>query len=153
MKIKSITKLALVVSLTVVPFSYDSANAQESSESYSQMQDEKRKNGVMKKVKELDLSEEQKKQLKAIKEKKKARKETKKANRNKIKDLRLQLQAGFKSSKSSSELRSIHKQIKAIHTQLQEERFETLLEIREVLTPEQRATIDFLPFKKLKPKK
>lgn len=150
MKLTLLTKLALATSLSMAPFQYAAAG---DDASYEMSEGKKHKNGLMKKIKELDLSDEQKEKFKAIKERKKASKAEKKANRQKIKAMKEQLQAEFKGTKSSSELRALHKEIKTLHTRLQEERFNMILEVREILTPEQRAQIDFFPFKKLKKNK
>ena len=148
MKLTLLIKLAVAASLSMAPFQYASAVDDPSYEISEMMK--KHKKGLMKKIKELDLSEEQKEKLKAIKERKKASRAEKKANRQKIKAMKEQLQAEFKGTKSSSELRALHKEIKTLHTRLQEERFNTILEIREILTPDQRAQMNFFPIQKTK---
>ncbi|MDB2447045.1 Spy/CpxP family protein refolding chaperone [bacterium] len=111
------------------------------------------KKGFMKKLKALNLSAEQLEQLKAIKKEKKSSKEAHKASRQEMKNLKEKLRLALKGSQSQSEVKAINDEIKKLHSKRQDERFNMMLKIREILTPEQRAKFDFSPGKGKKDRK
>ncbi|MCG5058230.1 MAG: Spy/CpxP family protein refolding chaperone [Limnoraphis sp. WC205] len=87
---------------------------------------------------QLNLSAEQQQQIDSIKEQRKASSE----------GLRQQMQAAMEqmrslqaSNASADQLRQQHQQIQQLHQQMGNQRFEAMLEIREVLTTEQRAKL------------
>lgn len=91
---------------------------------------------MMKMVKELDLSAEQKEKLKTERQKNQT---TMKALRDSQKAAREKLRAGFQSNASNEELKNLHKEVQTSMTALMDARFNNMLSIREILTPEQRA--------------
>lgn len=92
--------------------------------------------GELQKLKvELQLTD---KQLEQIKAHRKSNKGKGKKFREEIKKLQEDLQAGMKGSKSENELRAIHSQLKSLHDQMADFRFERMMFMRNILTPEQR---------------
>ena len=105
-----------------------------SSEAFAR--DGKRKGGGMGKIlKQLDLSEDQKEQLKTIR---KDNKKMGKADKGKIKELWGQMKSKFGSDASESEVRALHEQIKNLKMEKMEKRFSRIMKIRTILTVEQR---------------
>lgn len=104
-------------------------------------------------LKQLDLTKEQQEKLKALKDDdgedwKKTRAEMKE-NRDKMKE-------AFKSSSSEADVRKLHESIKATRIQKMDRRFDKMMKIRSVLTPEQRVKFIELQdkqFAKRRPKK
>jgi len=91
----------------------------------------------------LGLSEEQQQQLKAHREK--FRSENK-DSREQARDLKQQLKAELrKNDVNREEVMRIHNQIKALKSEADDRRLEGILEVREILTPEQ-----FTKFQELK---
>ncbi len=87
--------------------------------------------------KQLGLSKEQKQQLDDMRKNKGAdHKELKK----KKKELRKSMNEAMMSDASETDLRSLHNQISSLQTQIKTKRFEKMLKIRKILTPEQRKT-------------
>ena len=112
---------------------------------YEQKEGKGKKHGIMKMLKSLDLSEEQLEKIKEIKKQKKESRADKKTKKEEIKKLKQELKEKFKSSASSAEIRTLDNKIKNLHTQVQRDRLEMMLSIREVLTPAQRAKFEFFP--------
>lgn len=86
-------------------------------------------------MKELKLTAEQKEKIKAEREK---RKSDMKATREKSKAAREKLREAFQQNASADQLRALKNEVQAAHMALANARFEGMLAIREVLTPEQR---------------
>ena len=90
-------------------------------------------------LKELDLTTEQSEQINNIREQSRTENEAlhqeMQANREQMKSL-------FSSDVSVEQLRQQHQQSQALRQQLGNNRFEMMLQIREVLTPEQRSQIE-----------
>ena len=86
----------------------------------------------------IDLSDEQSQQIKAIEEESKATadeiKQQMRLQHEQMKDL-------MASDASVEEIRSQYQEAQGLRQQMSDNRFETMLEIREVLTPEQRSQI------------
>lgn len=131
---KTSKKLLLILALTL--FAINTGYAKEV---------RKRGKGHSKIFKELGLSEDQMIKVKALrKEDRGLNKEVKRtirANREKMKEV-------FASGSSDSELRTLHKEMKTLRNQRDDKKFEKMLKIRSILTPEQR-----VKFQKLKSKR
>lgn len=87
-------------------------------------------------IEELDLSPEQSERIQAIREESRQAMEP---LREQLRQAREQLQSQIASGDSTDQLRQQHEQVQTLHQQLGDQRFETMLAIRQVLTPEQRA--------------
>ncbi len=90
--------------------------------------------GFLKIMKELDLTDAQKAELKKLR----GKKEDRKNDRKKIRNLRTQLQAAMVANSSDAELLALFKELKEARDTSQTKRFKQMLEIRKILTPEQR---------------
>jgi periplasmic protein CpxP/Spy len=86
----------------------------------------------------LDLTDAQKEALGEIRTASKAQM---RESRAAIRDARRQLHAGLAGDTDADELRELHREIQAMRAEVHEQRFERLLEVREVLTPAQRAQL------------
>ena len=98
-----------------------------------------RRGGGMKKILEqLNLTPEQSQKIDAIHEQFHSDKESlfeeMRTNHQEMRSL-------FASDASSQELRKQHQKIQDLHQQLGNNRFETMLQVREILTPEQRSQL------------
>ncbi len=91
---------------------------------------------INKVLKQLDLTTEQSEQIKAIKESAQASKEN---LREQMRAEKQEMRSLFESDASSAELTQQHQKLQALHQQRGENRFQTMLQIREILTSEQRA--------------
>ena len=94
--------------------------------------------GMEKLLQQLDLTTEQSEQIDTITEQSKTIAEP---LHEQIKTQRDQMQALMASSEDTEQIRAEYQEIQNLHQQLSDNRFETMLQIREVLTPEQRAEI------------
>jgi Spy/CpxP family protein refolding chaperone len=94
------------------------------------------KHGGMKVFKELNLNAEQKEQIKAIRQ---ANKDKMKSLREKAKTDREAFKSAMESEASKSKLVSLRKKMVKSKQALKDQQFENMLEIREILNPEQRA--------------
>jgi Spy/CpxP family protein refolding chaperone len=104
--------------------------------------DELGRGGKMGKLlKQLDLSKEQKEK---IKEHRESNKGNKKELRSQLKEAKSKMQTAFQSNASEGELRSLHSELKSLKTRMADARFEKMLFLRSVLTPEQRAKLEEL---------
>ncbi len=83
----------------------------------------------------LDLSSEQKDQLKAIR---RANRDNRNQIQDRIEDARDHLQNLMQSDASEDELRAAHKKVQEAMQAAGNDRFEQMLKIRAILTPEQR---------------
>ena len=88
---------------------------------------------VKKMLSKLDLSNEQKLQIKELERNKSYQKE----KRAKIKELKKELGQSLKNNASHQELLGFHEQIYKIKAQMAAKDFEYMLEIRRILTPKQ----------------
>ena len=86
-------------------------------------------------LKQLDLTSEQKDQFKKFRQENKT---NRKAKREQIKSLRAEMKKSFQSDASESSLRTLHAKLKGLRSQMADSRFNKMLKIRSVLTPEQR---------------
>lgn len=107
---------------------------------------------MMKHLEALDLSEDQKTKLGEIRE---HSKEKKQVIKKKVRAAREQLQKAFFEDRSESELKSLREVVKSARSEMGDHRFEKILAIRKILTPEQRKKFHELraDHKKLKEKK
>ena len=85
-------------------------------------------------MKELDLTEDQKVKMKALKKSKPDHK----ASRENMKKLKDQLKAALKSDTSDADLIKMHGEIQTARNKKATERFNHMLAVRAILTPEQR---------------
>ncbi len=85
---------------------------------------------------QLELTPEQSAQIETIEQKSRSETETlRQEMRQNVEKMRSLLTA---SDAAPEELRQQHEQIQALREQLDDQRFETMLQVREILTPEQR---------------
>ncbi|MFT6630551.1 MAG: protein CpxP [Bacteriovoracaceae bacterium] len=91
--------------------------------------------GFSKILKQLDLSDDQKVKLKELR---KAKKSAGKSDHGELKKLREEMKSKFASSASESEIRALHNKIKTMRHAKGDERFSRVMEIRNILTVEQR---------------
>jgi len=89
-------------------------------------------------LQQLDLTPEQSEQIEAIKEQSKTRMEDLKQQ---MRSQREQMKSLLANDADAEEIRTQHQEAQDLHQQAANNRFETMLEIREVLTSEQRAKI------------
>ena len=96
---------------------------------------QKGKHGEMKVLKQLDLSDEQKEKIKALRE---GKKDKMKSLREKAKSDREAFQAAMESDSSKSQLKSLRSKMIKSKQAVRDHQFNSMLEVREVLNPEQR---------------
>ncbi|BAZ45795.1 hypothetical protein NIES4102_28210 [Chondrocystis sp. NIES-4102] len=89
----------------------------------------------------LDLTTEQSQQIDAIKEEEKTQTEALREQMDVEKD---KMRSLLSSDANSDQLRQQHQTIQALDQQLKDNHFETMLKMREVLTPDQRAQLSEL---------
>lgn len=89
-------------------------------------------------LQELNLTPEQSERIRAIHQESK---EGSQGLREQMKAAKEQMRNLMNSGASSDQLRQQHDQIQSLHQQLSDRRFETMLKINEVLTPEQRSQL------------
>lgn len=89
-------------------------------------------------LQQLDLTSEQSQQIETIQEQFRSENE---ALLQEMQSNRQQMHSLLTSDTSAEELRQQHQQAQSLHQQLSDNRFETMLQIRDVLTPEQRAQV------------
>lgn len=87
---------------------------------------------------QLDLSTEQRQRIEAIEQQSETETE---GLHQQLREAKQQMQSLLSSEASTNELRQQHQQIQELHQQLEDSRFETRLQVREVLTPEQRTQL------------
>ena len=91
--------------------------------------------GIKKLTEKLDLTDEQSTQIDAIHEKYRAANEE---NYQQLQEAREEMRSLLTSDANPDRLRQQHQQMQSLRQQLANSRFEAMLEVREVLTPEQR---------------
>ena len=101
--------------------------------------------GANRLLEQLDLTSEQSEQIEAIQEQSETENQ---ALFEQLQTNHQQMQSLLSSNANSEELRANHQQEQNLRQQLGNNRFETMLEIREVLTPEQRTQMTELMEKK-----
>ena len=89
-------------------------------------------------IEELDLSPEQSEQIQAIREESRTAMQP---LRDQLQQAREQLRSQMASNTSTDQLQRQHQQVQALHQELGDQRFETMLAIRQVLTPAQRTQL------------
>ena len=87
-------------------------------------------------LEQLDLTPEQSEQIETIRQQSQADTET---LRQEFQQAHAQMRSLLAGNANSDELRQQHQQIQTLHQQLGNQRFETMLQVREILTPEQRS--------------
>lgn len=90
----------------------------------------------MERLMELDLTPEQSEQIETIRQQSQADTEP---LRQEFQQAHEQMRSLLAGNANSDELRQQHQQIQTLHQQLGNQHFETMLEVREILTPEQRS--------------
>ncbi len=95
----------------------------------------RRGEGFKRLLEQLDLTADQSQQIEAIQEKSRTEKET---LRQQMQTRHQEMRSLFTSDSTPEQLREQHEQLQALHQQLANNRFETMLQVREILTPEQR---------------
>ena len=144
MSVRSSTLLAVAVALTVSgtvalaePFSQSNSPPTPNSPSLAQGPRSLRKQQLQKEqfTEQLNLSESQTQQLEAIRQKYWGQMEQ---LRKKIQPQKQELQNLMAGTADASAIRNQHAQLLSLRQQLGNLRFESMLEMREVLTPEQR---------------
>ena len=91
--------------------------------------------GIKKLTEKLDLTEEQSTQIEAIQEKYRAANEE---NYQQLKQVRDEMRSLLSSDANPNQLRQQHQEMQSLRQQLGNNRFEAMLEVRDILTPEQR---------------
>jgi Spy/CpxP family protein refolding chaperone len=97
-----------------------------------------RGNRMEKLLQQLDLTSEQSQQIETIQEQFRSENE---ALWQEMQANKQQMRSLLSSDTSAEELRQQHQQAQSLHQQLSDNRFETMLQIRDVLTPEQRSEL------------
>lgn len=95
----------------------------------------KRGGGMQRVLQQLDLTPEQLQQIEVIQEQSKNQSQ---ALRQQMQTQRDEMRSLLASDATPEQLQQQHQQAQNLHQQLGDNRFETLLQVREVLTPEQR---------------
>lgn len=101
-------------------------------------------------IEELNLSFAQQQQLEAIRQQRQLEMQSLK---QRVRDLRQEMEQLMASNASQDQLRSKFQQVQALKNQIAEARFEQMLAMREVLTPEQRAKFNELMLQRRFPKR
>ena len=91
---------------------------------------------MQKLLEQLDLSSEQSQQIETIQQQARTDAEP---LREELQQAREQMRSLMVADTNSDELRQQYQQLQTLHQQLGTQRFETMLQVREVLTPEQRS--------------
>ncbi|MEM9541842.1 MAG: Spy/CpxP family protein refolding chaperone [Cyanobacteria bacterium P01_E01_bin.42] len=94
--------------------------------------------GMQRMLEQLNLSDAQQQQIQAIREQAKANSE---GLREEMKSAREQMRSLMSGNASESELRQQYQTIENLRDRASDRRFETMLQIREVLTPAQRTQL------------
>ncbi|MGB3692392.1 MAG: Spy/CpxP family protein refolding chaperone [Spirulinaceae cyanobacterium] len=89
-------------------------------------------------LQELNLTTEQSERIKAIHQESK---ESSQGLREQMKAAKEQMQTLMANGASSQQLQQQHQQMQSLHQQLSDRRFEVMLKVNEVLTPEQRSQL------------
>ncbi|MDY7015727.1 MAG: Spy/CpxP family protein refolding chaperone [Cyanobacteriota bacterium] len=89
-------------------------------------------------LQQLNLTPEQTEQIRAIKEQARSANE---GLREQMQSAREQMQSLMAGNASADRLRQQHNTIQTLHQQMSDRRFDTMLQVREILTPEQRAQL------------
>ncbi len=96
---------------------------------------------VEKLLQQIDLTTEQRQKIAAIQEESNTKTEALEALHQEMHSQHQKMESLLVSNASIEQLRQQHQQLEKLHQQLGNNRFETMLRIREVLTSEQRAKI------------
>jgi Spy/CpxP family protein refolding chaperone len=85
--------------------------------------------------KQLELTKEQKVQLKTMRKNSKGQMKSLRTEKKKV---RKELKQAMRSNTPDTKLRSLHNEITRLQNKIKDQRFEKMLAIRKILTPEQR---------------
>lgn len=137
------TASAIAATMLILPFGINAAEAQINSGdsmmewSHQNKHADRRgmRGGINNLIQQLDLTPEQSEQIRAIAEQSKTESQP---LRQQLETNRQEMGSLLASNASPEELRTNHQNLQNLHQELGNNRFETMLEIREVLTPEQR---------------
>jgi len=94
-----------------------------------------REGGPAEMMKELNLSAEQREKLVEIRKANRAKMET---LRDKMNDFHKKMEEALQSNASADEARKLHKEYRPLRQEMEDQRFEQILKVREILTPDQR---------------
>ncbi|MDY6784491.1 MAG: Spy/CpxP family protein refolding chaperone [Cyanobacteriota bacterium] len=89
-------------------------------------------------LQQLDLTPQQTEQIRAIKEQERSASE---GLRQQMQAAREQMESLLAGNASADQLRQQHNTVQGLRQQMGDRRFETMLQVREILTPEQRAQL------------
>jgi periplasmic protein CpxP/Spy len=140
---------AITTSLLVVPFGVTAARAnpvnnisestspmKQFGKNYAHANRMGRSGGMDRMLEQLNLSDEQSQQIEEIKTQSRTNNES---LYQEIEAIHEEMRSLLAEDPSVEQLREQHQKMQALHQQLGDNRFETMLQIREVLTPEQRS--------------
>ena len=133
---------AIIAAITILPLGANAAMAQNIGENTTMEWSHQNKHagkrgmrGIARLVQQLDLTSEQSEQIETIREQSKTENQ---ALFEQLQTNRQQMQSLLTSNADPEQLRNNHQQGQNLRQELDDNRFETLLEVREILTPEQR---------------
>lgn len=137
------TVSAIAVTMLILPLGINAVEAQSQLQDNTNMEwsdhnkhaGKRGMSGITKLIQQLDLTSEQSEQIEAISERAKTEN---RALFEQLQTNRQEMQSLLTSDASLEELRANHQQVQNLQQELGNNRFETMLEIREILTPEQR---------------
>lgn len=137
------TASAIAATILILPFGINAVEAQNNSGDSMMEWSERNKHegkrgmrgGITRLTEQLDLTPEQTEQIEAIAERSKTDNQ---ALIEQLQTNRQEMRSLLASNASPEELRANHQDLQNLRQELGNNRFETMLEIRETLTPEQR---------------
>ena len=135
---------AIIAAITILPLGANAAMAQNIGENTTMEWSHQNKHadrrgmrgGIDRLVQQPDLTSEQSKQIEAIREQSESENQ---ALFEQLQTNRQEMQSLLTSDAAREQLQANHQEGQNLRQELGDNRFETMLEIREVLTPEQRA--------------
>ena len=137
--------LSLPMAANAAPLDLAVNNLQESqpamfqlAQNYGKQFGIKARGGMAQLLQQLDLTPEQSRQIEAIQQQSRAQNES---LHREVQQQRAQTRSLFTSNAAPERLRQQHEQTQNLQQQLSDNLFETMLQVREVLTPEQRSQL------------
>lgn len=137
------TAATIAATILILPFGINAVEAQNNSGDSMMEWSERNKHegkwgmrgGITRLTEQLDLTPEQTEQIEAISERSKTDNQ---ALVEQLQTNRQEMRSLLTNNASAEELRTNHQDLQNLQQELGNNRFETMLEIREILTPEQR---------------